>query len=450
MAKLTSLEDAAKAFGSRPRIESFESPKWGIPQDQSSDCAPAINAMLASVPPGTAIYVPGKTYMVKTPVIMRDGVEIFNPSSQLKEVEWGGQGIPLIKADAPMGAVITDAGGTLNKSGINGVNISGGNFAKRGVYWHMANSCIVANCQINVVIDEYIVIDDGSASSIDNVQGLNGMQGTYTSDVASFDLGGYDQYITRVEVSGNPATWPSWKSSGHQIGIRVRGTNAFIDKCVSEFFETGVKVTGNLNHITSVRADHVAGHGWVIDGGSNGIVGCSVDRAGQHTAATYSAFQVTGFRNIVSAPHVDMASGSLKYIYEDGSAGGTALAMRNEWTGLGACPDYTDSFFKADGWAGSAPQLSRHVQRPPAGANVIDVTNAGIILLDSGGSSVNLDTIKGGSNGQVIDVISHGGYTLKSWACKTRTGADMPMPAGLPITLVFVNDTDGGTWYMRG
>lgn len=272
--------------------------------DGSTNDAPYIQEMINEGAGRVVFPVPPVRYRLNSPLVPLDNQQWVSGSSGFQYGhEAGGAG-----------KVILRAGGTgpiVEADGVQGVTFDGltfwGNWFSNaanaiGVDLIDADFWAIRNCHFLNHGSHGLNWRSGVALHLENNLAMACVlkNDTLTGWSGAVDLGGTDCFVRGNEL-GSFGT--NGIVSGYTAALVMRGCCGFFTDNVFEFSEAGLVIAGDegdefQNGFVNNRADHIYGHGYVINGKGNLFLMNRSFRNGLAAHNTYDGFVVNGPRNL--------------------------------------------------------------------------------------------------------------------------------------------------------
>ncbi len=175
----------------------------------------------------------------------------------------------------------------------NSASGSKGIYAASASQW-VLKDLFVANCG-----DHGIHIEAGTGGYYENlfVQDCLLIRSSRGAHIGAVDIAATDVQWIAVNSTASVPNVTGNIGDGWISGIVNRGTNSFMTNCVGHLSQCGIVLAGDLIRMIGCRADQNQGHGFVISGGQNDVIGNLSFSNGRHGNALYSGFFVNTANN---------------------------------------------------------------------------------------------------------------------------------------------------------
>lgn len=417
----------------------------GAVGDGRTDDAPALNASVRRLADagGGVLLLPRGSYLLGSSLLLRSGVSVISGAAGHGYVAGGRTAaVVLVGGAGRSGAVVdTPDGETVVGAHLSGVDVQGGGAAV-GVRLQDASWCSVTRVSVNGCSGPGVTVGAGMACVLEDLLLTNcvtagGADGT----TGVLDVAGTDHYVSRCEASGSLKAKTS--ADKHVAAIVVRGANHFVSDSVGEYADAGIVVTADSSRFSNVRADTNLGDGWVVRGAGNAFAACSAIGNSQDASGVDDGWVVTGGGNTFAACNVVTSSSKqVRYGFRD-TVNTKAAQDRNTYSGC-TVDTAASAPWSTEGYLGSSPAVPANAIRPADGTAVIDVGQAGLVVLFDYRTPTLVTGFSGGVTGQSIRVLGAGAVTIDANpSIRTSSGLPTPMLADRVMTFVAYD----GVWY---
>ena len=289
----------AAKVGEIVSVEDFGAVGDGVADDTEAFQA-AVN-YLASRPQGGNLEVPFAHYRVSN-LVLKDGVYMRGIAAN--GISGGGPNIEMPRLQINGEGVVIDTPDTLTRSiGIHGLMFSGLGSSSNmgGVRFRNVNKGVISSCFFDQFSEHAILQDAGIVCVFDRNFAQNCLRNRTRAGITGvFDIGGTDHEITGGEASAS-VTGSVTDSNLYCAALVLRATNCFVQMGQYEISDVGAYITGAYNKILGTRVDLNMGHGIVVSGSGNVLIGVHSHNNGQAETNTYDGFQINGVQCVGSS-----------------------------------------------------------------------------------------------------------------------------------------------------
>jgi hypothetical protein len=225
---------------------------------------------LAALGGGVIHCKPNTTYVIGG-LIQKSGVVISCDSSGAR-MSGNAAITKFIPPAGYTGWIIDSPAGSTQSMGLSGITIVGfygatGSTHTGGVRWQNCSWGVIANVEVAYTSLGCIKLANGVGCVIRDCTLQNFWQNrpALTQNEATLYVGGTDHVVYGNQCNGGDNTTVYDPVNFYRCGLLLAAWTTWVFEGNGEYADVGVKVTGKLNKLTSVRADVNAGRGIQID-----------------------------------------------------------------------------------------------------------------------------------------------------------------------------------------
>ena len=353
-----------------------------------------------------------------------------------------------ITANTAGATMFTHAAGRTN-GGLIGFNISGklagGGYASKLITM-LGGGFLCRNVSGSDFSDQVFTVG-GIVNCVENIGGYNGLL-TRARDAISgvVEFIGTDCYAWHIEATtGQNGIEHTITDANLRCGaINIGGNNNSVFGAIGELSDVGMYITGSDARIIGNRADLNYGHGFIVSGSNNQIIGNYSLNNGQATDDTYDAFVVSGIGNVFSGNRANTKStikNRHRYGFND-SIGSNTVDQHNSYDPSNRSVGQARLPFLNNGFLGSGFSKSNQLIRNAVNSSTIDATSTSLVSLASYSAATDITSISG-NNGDTVRIHGNSLCTIINGpTLQTNTGANKVM-----ASKIYAFTNINGIWY---